>query len=147
MLLSNGKLKIASKIDELFTYHDPCYLGRYNSIYDEAREILINVLASNITEMDRSKEKGFCCGAGGGNFWRGKSVGKRIEELRIEEAQQTGAKGIITSCPFCDIMFDSAVKQKGIEYSFPVKKHNRVGESSNKGMIEQELLDENYCLH
>jgi len=119
-LFDQGKLKVGSKTDESFTYHDPCYLGRYNSSYDGPRKILELILESPILEMPRSREKSFCCGAGGGNFWRGKAVGRRMEELRIEEALETKASGIITSCPFCDVMFDSAVKQKGLEYSFAV---------------------------
>jgi len=70
--------------------------------------------------MDRLKDKSFCCGAGGGNIWYGISTGSRMEGLRIEEAVKTKAQGIITACPFCEIMFDSAVKQKGIECSFRV---------------------------
>ena len=112
-LLEEEKLKVQSPVDGLFTYHDPCYLGRYNSIYQEPREILDAVLASNLKEMDQSKCRSFCCGAGGGNFWQGRILGKRMEELRIGEAIETGANGIITSCPFCEIMFDSEAKQKG----------------------------------
>ncbi len=119
-LLDQKKLKVESKFDESLTYHDPCYLGRYNSVYDGPRKILKLVLDSDVMEMPRSRESSFCCGAGGGNVWRGKATGRRMEELRIEEALQTKVNGIITSCPFCDIMFDSAVKQKGMEYSFAV---------------------------
>jgi len=117
-LLVDGRLKIKSKIDGLFTYHDPCYLGRYNSIYQVPREILNFTLSSNINEMPHSKDRSFCCGAGGGNFWRGKMVGRRMEEGRIEEAIETKANGIVTACPFCEIMFDSAIKQKGLENHF-----------------------------
>jgi len=116
--LEDGRLKIKSKIDGLFTYHDPCYFGRYNSIYQAPREILNFTLSSNIKEMPHSEDRSFCCGAGGGNFWRGKMVGRRMEEVRIEEAIQIKANGIVTACPFCEIMFDSAVKQKGLENYF-----------------------------
>jgi Fe-S oxidoreductase/nitrate reductase gamma subunit len=116
--LIEGKLKIKSEVDDSFTYHDPCYLGRYHSIYDEPREIIKSFLGVNLVEMDRIKDESFCCGAGGGNIWRGVSAGRRMEGVRIEAAVKTMAQGIITACPYCDIMFDSAIKQKGMEYSF-----------------------------
>jgi len=116
--LIEGKLKIKSKVDDSFTYHDPCYLGRYNSIYDDPREIIQSFLGVNLIEMARVKDESFCCGAGGGNIWRGVSAGRRMEGVRIEEAVKTKAQGIITACPYCDIMFDSAIKQEGMEYSF-----------------------------
>ena len=117
-LLEEGRLRIKSKTDRLFTYHDPCYLGRYNGIYELPRDLLKSVLASSIKEMAFSREKAFCCGAGGGNFWRGKTKGRRLEDLRIEQAIKTGTEGLVTACPFCGILFDSAIKQKGVENSF-----------------------------
>jgi len=117
-LLKEGRLEIKSKINATFTYHDPCYLGRHNSLYDGPREILQSSLGVNIVEMGRRKEKSFCCGAGGGNMWRGMSAGKRIEGLRIAEAVKTDAQGIVTACPYCEVMFDCAIKQEGLGYSF-----------------------------
>lgn len=117
-LLKEGKLEIRNKIDERYTYHDPCYLGRYNSIFDTPRELLQTSLGINLVEMERQRDKSFCCGAGGGNMYRGMSTGKRIEGLRIEEALKTDAQGIVTACPYCEAMFDSAIKQEGREYSF-----------------------------
>lgn len=118
-LLDDGRLKVTSKIDGVFTYHDPCYLGRYNNLYQTPRDILDAALASNLEEMGLSKNSAFCCGAGGGNFWRGRIVGRRMEESRIEQAIETKANGLITACPFCEIMFDGAT-QKGHSYSFEV---------------------------
>ncbi len=117
-LFNQGNLKVKSEVDDSFTYHDPCYLGRYNSIYEEPREILRSFLGVNIIEMGRIKDRSFCCGAGGGNIWRGVLTGKRMEGLRVEEAVKTKAQGIITACPYCDIMFNSAIRQEGLEYSF-----------------------------
>jgi Fe-S oxidoreductase/nitrate reductase gamma subunit len=117
-LLNEGRLKVKSKSGSTFTYHDPCYLGRYNNIERQPRDIL--EMLAEIKEMELSGDKGFCCGAGGGNFWCGRTTGRRIEEIRIEQAIKTGAEGLVTSCPFCEILFDSAVRQKGAEYSFRV---------------------------
>jgi len=119
-LLENGRLQIKSKADGLMTYHDPCYLGRYNGIHQQPRDILEFVLGSKMQEMMFSREVTFCCGAGGGNFWYGKKTGRRIEEVRIDQAIETGTTGIVTACPFCEVMFDSAIREKGLEHSFKI---------------------------
>jgi Fe-S oxidoreductase/nitrate reductase gamma subunit len=117
-LIKEGRLKLKSKTRSTFTYHDPCYLGRYNNIERQPRDIL--EMLAETKEMEFSGNNSFCCGAGGGNFWCGRTTGRRIEEIRIEQAIRTGADGLVTSCPFCEILFDSAVRQKGAEYSFKV---------------------------
>ncbi len=131
-LLKTGKLKIKSRLDRNLTYHDPCYLGRYNSIYDAPRKDLGMILKQSLKEMDRSNNKSFCCGAGGGNFWRGGAAGQRMEEVRIEEAMVTEANGIVTACPYCKIMFNSAVKEKGREHTFSVLDISEVVEQVSK---------------
>jgi Fe-S oxidoreductase len=120
ILLDEGKLKIQSKLDGLFTYHDPCYMGRYNNLYKTPRDLLDALLISDLKEMAHSKKGSFCCGAGGGNFWRVRVVGRRMETLRIEEAIGTNTSGVITACPFCEIMLESAANQKGLAHSFNV---------------------------
>jgi Fe-S oxidoreductase len=92
------------------TFHDPCYLGRYNNEYDAPRETLQAVKGLKILEMDRSREKGMCCGAGGGHFWMDKKVGERINVQRTEQAVATGATTIATGCPFCLQMMEDGVK-------------------------------------
>jgi Fe-S oxidoreductase len=119
-LLENGKLQIKAKADGLFTYHDPCYLGRYNQIYQQPRDILEFVISTPVKEMALSRDRALCCGAGGGNFWTETETGRRIEELRIDQAVETGSNGLITACPFCEIMFDSAIREKGLEHSFKI---------------------------
>ena len=120
-LLEDGRLQIKAKSDGLFTYHDPCYLGRYNQIYQQPRDILEFVIDSTVKEMALSKNRAVCCGAGGGNFWTERETGRRIEELRIDQAVETGSNGLITACPFCEIMFDSAIREKGLDHSFEVR--------------------------
>lgn len=119
-LLEDGKLQIKAKADGLFTYHDPCYLGRYNQIYQQPRDILESVISTPVKEMALSRDRALCCGAGGGNFWTERETGRRIEELRIDQAVETGSNGLITACPFCEIMFDSAIREKGLEHSFKI---------------------------
>ncbi len=113
-LLAEGKLKLPEGFDQRkLTYHDPCYIGRYNDVYDEPRRVL-NVINSNgITEMRRHRNKSFCCGGGGGRAWMEEKVGKRVNQTRINEALETNAEVVAASCPFCITMFEDGVK--GVE--------------------------------
>lgn len=110
-LLKEKKLKPKKEIKEKVTYHDSCYLGRYNHIYDSPRESLEQT-GADIIEMARSKDKGFCCGAGGGRMFMEENEGKRINIERTEEALSTGAKVIASACPFCMTMLTDGVKAK-----------------------------------
>jgi Fe-S oxidoreductase len=110
-LVSAGKLT-ADHLDASITYHDPCYLGRHNGVYDAPRNLL-RVLGSEVLEMDRSRENAFCCGAGGAQFWKEEEPGtERVSENRYREAQQRldgapHAKTLAVGCPFCKSMFSS----------------------------------------
>ncbi len=95
------------------TYHDPCYLGRHNRIFEQPRDVLDPFPGLTKVEMDRHKERGFCCGAGGARMWMEETIGKRVNMDRTEEALGTGADTISTACPFCMIMLDDAVKASG----------------------------------
>jgi Fe-S oxidoreductase len=92
---------------ESIVYHDPCYLGRYRRIYDEPRAVLGGY--GTVVEPPRSRERSFCCGAGGGQMFLGEEKGKRINVTRAEELAGTGAAVIGTACPFCQSMFRDAL--------------------------------------
>ncbi len=118
-LLTEGVLRPETRIDSTVTYHDPCYLGRHNSIYEEPRGVLNHVPGVQLTEMHRCKNKGFCCGAGGARMWLEEKIGTRININRTDEALGTGAEVISTACPYCLIMLDDATKGRQAEGSAP----------------------------
>lgn len=105
-LQSQGKLVLAARSDEKITYHDPCYLARHNGIVDAPRNVIASV--GHLIEMPRSKKDSFCCGAGGGNYWGGQGGTARISDVRIQEAFDTGATKVATSCSFCNLMLTSS---------------------------------------
>lgn len=90
------------------TYHDPCYLGRHNKVYDAPRE-LISASGATITEMPRHADRGLCCGAGGARMWMEENIGKRVNHERVDEALATDASAIATGCPFCRVMITDGV--------------------------------------
>lgn len=121
-LLEEGRIPLdaAQAFGSPVTFHDPCYLGRYNRRYEPPREILrgIGVAA---TEMARSRESGFCCGAGGGRIFMEERVGKRVNVERTEQALATGARTIAVGCPFCMTMLTDGTKAKNVEESVKVR--------------------------
>ncbi len=109
-LIRSGRLKLKQKLDSL-TYHDPCYLGRHNGVYDAPREILRELSTTGgFKELARSKSKALCCGAGGGYAWMDDDPKKRINYTRLEDVKASGAQTTAVSCPFCMQMFDDALK-------------------------------------
>jgi Fe-S oxidoreductase len=109
-LVSQGALPLKEGAVNEYTFHDPCYLGRYNDEYEAPRETLRKVPGLKILEMEKSKEKGMCCGAGGGHFWFDMKVGQRVNVLRTDQAAATGAQRIATGCPFCLQMMEDGTK-------------------------------------
>ena len=114
-LVSENRLTLLKPEDETVTYHDPCYLGRHNKIYMPPRELLTNMPGVDLVEMDRNKDKSFCCGAGGGRMWMEERIGTRINQNRGDEAIATGATKIAVACPFCSVMLNDAVTVRAQE--------------------------------
>jgi Fe-S oxidoreductase/nitrate reductase gamma subunit len=120
-LIRSGKLKISGvNGGSKAAYHDSCYLGRYNDIYQEPREILA-VCNGLQVELPRNRSRSFCCGGGGGHMWMEEEPDKRVNERRIEEIIQSGVNLVTTACPYCLTMFEDGIKAKGAEESLQVK--------------------------
>ena len=121
-LVKQGKLKLTKELNSTFTYHDPCYLGRYNDVYQEPRQILQSISKAKLKEMERSRNKSFCCGGGGGLMWIEEQPGTtKINHMRLEDILKTGADTVVTACPYCLQMFEEGIENKGIQDKLKAK--------------------------
>lgn len=122
-LLNEGKIHLTKPLEGVHhvTYHDPCYLGRHNKIYQPPRDILNHIPGIVVKEMARNSRKSFCCGGGGGRMWLEEHIGKRINVERTEQALEVKPDRVAVACPFCVIMFDEGLKAKeALEYCKPM---------------------------
>jgi Fe-S oxidoreductase len=107
-LVNEGRLKLTNEYKKKITYHDPCYLGRHNGIYDEPRELLKKVPGLELVEMPDARQDSLCCGGGGGRIWMETVKGERFADLRLEQALEVGAKELVTCCPYCIVNFEDS---------------------------------------
>lgn len=118
-LIDEGRVKPIKELKQTLTFHDSCYLGRYNNIYDAPRKILESIPGVEYKEVELSKDTGRCCGAGGGRMWMEERIGTRVNHKRLEDLQTVQPETIASACPFCKVMITDATKDKNVE--IPVK--------------------------
>ncbi|MFC2011928.1 (Fe-S)-binding protein [Chloroflexota bacterium] len=108
-LIKEGKLNFTKELNKKVAYHDPCYLGRHNSVYDEPREVLSSIPGLELIEMPDSRENSLCCGGGGGRIFMETKKGERFSDIRVEQAIELGADILVTACPYCILNFKDSV--------------------------------------
>jgi Fe-S oxidoreductase len=133
-LVGKGLLASATPRPLTVTYHDPCYLGRYNHIYEAPRRVLGSIPGVRLVEMAHTGSDSLCCGGGGGRMWQELDGEQKLSEVRIREAAATGADVVVTACPYCLIMLEDAVKTADLEGRLRVMDMNElVAESLGLG--------------
>ncbi len=120
-LIDEGRLTFVKNFDKKVIYHDSCYLGRWNDIYEEPREILMSAGAKELLEFDRNRRKGFCCGAGGGRMFMEETIGERINNARVKQGLEKNPECFATACPFCMTMITDGIKEFKKEEEIEVK--------------------------
>jgi len=108
-LAKEGKLKLTKELNKKVAYHDPCYLGRHNKIYDEPRQVLESIPGLELVEMPDYRENSLCCGGGGGGIWMETKKGERLSDLRLEQALEVEADILAVACPYCMLNFQDSV--------------------------------------
>jgi len=125
-LIENKKLSFEKTLNLKVTFHDPCYLGRHNRVFDEPRDVIRAIPGVKLVEMDHCREDSLCCGGGGGRMWQDLRGERKMSEIRMEEAEATGAQILITACPLCLIMLEDARKAIGLREDFRIMDLNEL---------------------
>ena len=128
-LIEQGKIKPLRMVEATVAYHDSCYLGRHNKVYEPPREIAKAIPGVRLVEMERCRDQSFCCGAGGGHMWVEESRGRRVNHVRTDQFLETDAQIVGVSCPFCLQMMEEGIQSRGLQ-----------GEKKARDLLE--LLDE-----
>jgi Fe-S oxidoreductase len=120
-LIREGRLEPKKEFGKKLTYHDPCYLGRHNGVYDEPRDVLKKVPGLKLNEMPESRANSFCCGGGGGRIWMETPRQERFSDVRLRQAMDVGAEVLVTSCPYCISNFEGSRETLGVVEKIEVR--------------------------
>jgi Fe-S oxidoreductase len=120
-LIQEKRIDFIKRYDKKVTYHDPCYLGRHNGIYDEPREVLKSIPGLKLIEMNDFRENSLCCGMGGSRIWMETAKEERFSDIRLKQALDTGADVLVTSCPYCITQFEDSKSMLRGDYSIEIK--------------------------
>jgi Fe-S oxidoreductase len=120
-LIREGRLKPSKEFEKKLTYHDPCYLGRHNGVYDEPRDALKKIPGLKLNEMPESRSNSFCCGGGGGRIWMETPRQERFSDVRLRQALDVGAEVLVTSCPYCISNFEASRETLDVAEKIAVK--------------------------
>lgn len=120
-LLNAGRLELKGELPKKITYHDPCYLGRHNGIYEEPRQVLGKISGLELVEMEDHGKNSLCCGGGGGRIWMDTPQEERFSDIRLKQAQETGAQVLATSCPYCITNFEESRLNLSFEEVLEIK--------------------------
>jgi Fe-S oxidoreductase len=120
-LIDEGKLTCSGEVKKKVIYHDPCYLGRHNEVYDEPRRVLQAIPGVELLEFPDSRQDSICCGGGGGRIWMETPAGERFSELKLQQAIDAGAEILAVACPYCMLMFDDSLLSMGKEGAIEIK--------------------------
>jgi Fe-S oxidoreductase len=113
-VIEKGRVPFSKELKKTVIYHDPCFLGKQNGVYDEPRKVIESIPGVKLVEFDRSRERSLCCEGGGGRMWVD-VPGERLAEIRVKDAAEAEAEIVATACPFCLLTFEDAVKTTGLE--------------------------------
>ena len=121
--IREGKLKLEKPLDQTVVFHDPCYLGRYQGIFEPPRTVLRAIPGLDLRSLKRRRDDSYCCGGGGGHYWMDLDVGEndRVENCRVREAAESGAETIAVSCPLCLQMLTDGLKQTDLDEKMKVR--------------------------
>jgi Fe-S oxidoreductase len=120
-LIREGRLEPKKEFGKKLTYHDPCYLGRHNGVYDEPRDVLKKVPGLKLNEMPESRANSFCCGGGGGRIWMETPRQERFSDVRLRQAMDVRAEVLVTSCPYCISNFEGSRETLGVVEKIEVR--------------------------
>ncbi len=120
-LIREGRLELNQKFGKKVTYHDPCYLGRHNGVFEEPREALAKVPGLELDEMPESRANSFCCGGGGGRIWMETPRRERSSDVRLQQAMDVGAEVLVTACPYCISNFEASRETLGVVENIEIK--------------------------